>query len=173
MADPRYPIGNFEQHNDYDATQRRQSIRTLEQLPSQMRTVVSGMNEKQLDTPYREGGWTVRQLVHHVPDSHMNAYSRFKLALTEFEPIIKPYDEVGWANLGDSRMPIGVSLNLLEAMHARWVVLLRGLDEEAWQRRYVHPQSGQWRLETALALYDWHSRHHLAHITELKKLKGW
>jgi len=178
IADPRYPVGKFHYREPQSAEERtqlrRRHIDTLGAMPGHFRHAVHGLTEVQLDTPYREGGWTVRQLIHHVPDSHMNAYVRFKLALTETDPMIKTYEEQLWAELADSRgTPIDVSLLLLEALHARWVVLLLMLKEEEFARRFVHPEHGPMSLEKALSMYAWHSTHHTAHVTELRKQKGW
>jgi DinB superfamily len=173
MTDPRYPIGKFQRQDSYSGVDLEGFMRTLEGFPSQFRAAFSGLSATQLNTPYREGGWTLRQLAHHVPDSHLNSYTRFKLALTEDNPTIKPYDEKGWANLADSSLPIEVSLQLLEAVHARWVVVLRSLEGGHWARTFNHPESGRLRLDTALALYDWHSRHHLGHAVNLRVAKGW
>jgi uncharacterized damage-inducible protein DinB len=148
-------------------------IEVLDKLPSQMRAAVQGLSASQLETPYREAGWTLRQVVHHVPDSHINSYVRFKLALTEENPTIKPYDEAAWALLADSDAPIQTSLDLLEALHARWVIVLRSIQAEQWKRTFNHPQNGSMTLEHALALYAWHSRHHLAHITQTRARLGW
>jgi hypothetical protein len=134
---------------------------------------VAGLDDAQLDTPYREGGWTVRQLVHHVADSHANSYIRFKLALTEDWPTIKPYDEKAWANLADSQMPIDVSMALIAALHTRWVNLLGSMSEGDFSKGYTHPENGKQTLAVALAIYDWHSRHHVAHITALRARQGW
>jgi hypothetical protein len=131
------------------------------------------LSDAQLDTPYREGGWTVRQVVHHIADSHANSYVRFKLALTEDWPTIKPYDEAAWARLADSRLPIDSSLVFVESLHARWVALLSSLSETDFERGYNHPESGRKTLSLALAHYDWHSRHHTAHITSLREREGW
>lgn len=176
--DPRYPIGHFHydppKSSEEAAEQRRRHIDALAALPGNFRASVKGLNEKQLDTPYREGGWTVRQLIHHVPDSHLNAYIRCKMALTEEDPVIKAYDERLWAELGDSRgTPVEISLMLLEALHTRWVVLLITLNEADFARRFVHPQLGPVTLERMLALYAWHSAHHTAHVTQLRKRMGW
>ena len=172
--DVRYPVGKFEWPARVSADDRTRCIETLAQLPARLREAVAGLSEEQLDTPYREGGWTVRQVVHHVPESHMNSYIRFKLALTEDEPVVKPYDEAAWARLADVlSAPIEVSLGLLENLHRRWVILLEGLGENDWKRTFRHPELGPLSLENNLALYDWHSRHHLAHITRLRKRKGW
>src|SRR5262249_10530754 len=138
------------------------------------RTAVQGLSPQQIETPYRDGGWTVRQVVHHVPESHMNAYIRFKLALTEDEPTIKPYREDRWAQLPDCQAtPLEVSLALLESLHERWVGLLHLLKPEDWKRTFRHPELGIVSLEKNLALYSWHGRHHVAHITELRKRMGW
>jgi uncharacterized damage-inducible protein DinB len=135
---------------------------------------VKGLTDEQLDTPYRSGGWTVRQVVHHVPDSHLNSYVRFKLALTEDNPTIKPYEEGRWAELSDSNStPVEVSLTLLESLHDRWVRLLRSLTPEQWKRTFRHPELGEMTLEKTLALYAWHGKHHVAHITELRKERSW
>ena len=174
MSDPRYPIGKFHFEGPLSEAQRAELISSIELLPANMRAAVSGLNNQQLDTPYREGGWTVRQVVHHVPDSHMNAFIRYKLALTEDEPTIKPYAEDRWALLPDVQAtPIEVSLALLDALHNRWVRLLRSLKPDDWKKNFRHPELGTVSLEKNLALYSWHSKHHTAHITELKKAKGW
>jgi len=169
----RYPIGRFTAPASNTAEVRAENIETLRLLPQRLRTAVNGLDDTQLDTPYREGGWTLRQVVHHVADSHANSYIRFKLALTEDWPTIKPYDEAAWAKLADSRLPVEVSLALIEALHRRWIALLESLTEEDFQRGYNHPQMGRQSLSTALALYDWHSRHHTAHITTLRARQGW
>ncbi len=166
----RYPIGRPPAS---PATSRTDQIETLRYLPDNLRKAVHGFSDAQLDTPYREGGWTVRQLVHHIADSHANAYFRFKLALTEDNPVIKPYDEAAWARLPDSRMPVDESLNLVQAVHARLVALLEAMSEEEFSRAFVHPERGPMTLAKNLSLYDWHSRHHLAHITRLSDRKGW
>lgn len=174
MTDPRYPIGTFEAPEVITPELRQGWIERIATLPGRMREAVWGLEDAQLDTPYRDGGWTLRQVVHHVPDSHMNAYIRFKLALTEDTPTIKPYNEEGWANLGDTRdTPIQASLQLLENLHQRWVILLRSLSEADYQRAYIHPDSGPTRLAQALGSYAWHGDHHLAHVTELRKRMGW
>jgi hypothetical protein len=174
ISDPRYPVGRFVRPAVIDAAHRRNSIATLAALPENLRAAVYGLSDAQINTPYREGGWTVRQLVHHVADSHMNAYVRTRLALTEDWPTIKPYEEKLWAELADAcTLPIEVSLELLESLHRRWVALLESLSDEQWQRGYNHPESGRQNLELVTALYDWHSRHHVAHITALRKSRGW
>ncbi len=177
MNDPldlRYPIGHFVPPVSNVAGVRNTHIETLRVLPERLHAAVSGLHDEQLDTPYRENGWTLRQVVHHVADSHANAYVRFKLALTEDWPTIKPYDEASWANLPDSRkLPVQVSLSLISALHQRWVFLLGAMSEAEFLRGYNHPESGRQHLASVLALYDWHSRHHTAHITGLRSRQGW
>jgi hypothetical protein len=173
MTDPRYPVGAFERQAAYSSAERAASIQVIEEAPARLRQAVVGLTDAQLDTSYRDGGWTVRQVVHHLPDSHQNAYTRFKLALTEDAPIIKPYLEQEWAKLPDAGLPVDVSLRLLEALHTRWVVLLRGMNDTDFARTYRHPESGLVRLDQALALYDWHSRNHTAHVTRLRERMGW
>jgi len=175
LEDLRFPIGKFSSPASSMAGIRAAHIQTLRSLPDRLKEAVSGLGDAQLDTPYRDGGWTIRQVVHHVADSHANAYVRFRLALTEDWPTIKPYEEAAWAELADARtLPAGVSLDLLTALHARWVCLLESLTEEDFLKGYVHPASGgRQNLAQVLALYDWHSRHHTAHITNLRKRMGW
>jgi hypothetical protein len=173
-TDPRYPVGAPPRIESIDAAQISGYIAGLAALPENLRSAVDGLNDVQLDTPYREGGWTVRQLVHHIADSHMQAYGRMRLALTEDWPVIKPYNEKLWAELGDSRtVPAQVSLEILAPLHRRWAALLKSLSPAQWERGYDHPESGRTSLAQALALYEWHSRHHVAHISELRKSKGW
>jgi hypothetical protein len=173
-VDPRYPIGPSPRPESIDAAQIPNYIASLAALPENLRSAVYGLTDKQLDTPYREGGWTVRRLVHHVADSHMNAYIRTRLALTEDWPVVKGYDEKLWAELADARtLPVEVSLEILDPLHRRWVTLLKSLKGAEWQRGYQHPERGRTTLLQALALYEWHSRHHVAHISELRKNKGW
>jgi uncharacterized damage-inducible protein DinB len=169
----RYPIGRFRPPGASSADSRSAQMETLRLLPERLRAAVSGLSQAQLDTPYREGGWTVRQLVHHLADSHANAFIRMKLALTEDWPTIKPYDEAAWARLADSALAIDGSLVLIDALHARWVGLLESLAESDFERGYHHPESGRQTLADALAHYDWHSRHHTAHITALRDREGW
>lgn len=170
MRDLRYPIGPFIPDLNSSPETRARHIGEIAGLPSRMRQAASGLSPQQLNTPYREGGWTVRQVIHHVPDSHLNAYIRCKLALTEEVPTIKPYDESAWARLKDSELtPVEVSLALLEATHARWVTLLRSLQAEDFQRRFNHPEAGVHNVDWLVALYDWHGNHHLAHITSVKE----
>ena len=174
MSDPRYPVGKFTPDDNPTPESRARHIEQLASLPAQMRQAVTGLTPEQLDTPYREGGWTVRQVVHHVPDSHLNAYIRFKLALTENIPTIKPYDEAAWAKLKDNELtPIEVSLSLLDAVHTRWVTLLRTLKSDDFAKKFNHPELGVQTLDRTLAMYGWHSRHHLAHITSLKERMKW
>jgi hypothetical protein len=173
LDDPRYPIGRFRPAAARVPGARSAHVETLRSLPAQLRAAVSGLNDSQLDTPYRDGGWTVRQLVHHVADSHANSYVRFKLALTEDWPTIKPYDEAAWANLADSKLPIDGSLTLIEALHGRWVALLESLADEDFEKGYNHPAMGRQSLATGLELYAWHSRHHTAHITSLRARQDW
>lgn len=174
MSDPRYPIGKFTFDGSLDELQRKKFIDDIEQEPAALRAAVKGLSDQQLETPYRDGGWTVRQVVHHVPESHMNAYIRFKLALTEDEPTIKPYMEDRWAELADVRStPPAVSLALLDSLHNRWVRLLHTLRPEDWKRTFRHPELGVVSLEKNLAIYAWHGRHHTAHITELRRRMQW
>jgi uncharacterized damage-inducible protein DinB len=173
VDDLRYPIGQFKPSLTSTADERAAHIEVLRELPDRLSEAVDGLDDAQLDIPYREGGWTVRQLVHHVADSHLNCYVRFKLALTECEPVIKPYDEAAWAVLPDSLMPVDVSLTLVWSLHERWVALLEGMTERDFQKKFVHPERGVQDLATTLALYDWHSRHHTAHITSLRARMGW
>jgi hypothetical protein len=169
MTDLRYPIGPFEAVAErLTEEQRRLAVRDLEDAPARFRAAVQGLTPEQLDTPYRPGGWTVRQVIHHMPDSHMNMYVRFRMALTEDEPTIKPYDEARWAELADARGgDIEVSLQLLAALHTRLVLLTRALTPEDLARRFRHPERGVLTLDQTLAMYAWHCRHHLAHITGL------
>jgi uncharacterized damage-inducible protein DinB len=175
MSDPRYPIGRFERRDVLTPEERAACIDEIAATPRAMRDAVAGLTPQQLDTPYREGGWTLRQVVHHVPDSHLNSYCRFKLALTEETPTIRPYDEAAWAALSDSRdTPPETSLVLLEALHDRWVRLLRAMSGDEFQRTLKHPEhGGVMTLDAMLALYAWHGRHHTAHITSTRARNGW
>ncbi|HEX6642996.1 MAG TPA: putative metal-dependent hydrolase [Thermoanaerobaculia bacterium] len=175
MTDPRYPIGKFERRDELNPDERRAMIETISAAPSRMREAVAGLGDTQLDTPYRDGGWTVRQVIHHVPDSHLNAYTRLKLALTENDPTIRPYDEALWAGLPDSRdTPTEVSLTLLESLHARWVTLLRSLGPDDFRRTFRHPDHpGILTVDWLVAMYAWHSRHHVGHITSLRERMRW
>ena len=171
--DLRYPIGRFVPPASTLPGIRAAHIQTLRLLPEHLRVAVAGLNDTQLNTPYREGGWTVRQVVHHIADSHAQAYIRCKTALTEDWPTVKVYDEAVWANLPDSRLPIDGSLALIEALHGRWVALMELLPDNTFSKGFNHPERGRVNLATVLAMYDWHSRHHTAHITGLRARKGW
>jgi len=172
--DGRYPIGHYARIEEVSPRQREEWIAEIAALPGRLRSAVSGLTEERLDTPYRPGGWTVRQVVHHVADSHMNSVIRLKLALTEERPTIKPYREERWAELGDARtMDVGVSLALLDALHARWVNVLETLSEEQWALAFVHPDAGPTDLANHAGLYAWHGNHHVAHITRLRERNGW
>ena len=174
MADPRYPIGKFSFDGTLNEKQKAQFLDDIEQTPAWMEEAVRGLSEEQLDTPYRDGGWTVRQLVHHMPDSHVNSYVRFKLALTEDQPTIRPYMEDRWAELPEAKSaPIGLSQVFLRSLHSRWMLMLRGLQPADWKRTFHHPDNGSMNLEKSLALYAWHGRHHVAHITRLREKLGW
>lgn len=175
MADLRYPIGPFDPSPaSYSSADRAAAIRTLAELPARLRLAVSGLTDAQLDTPYRPDGWTVRQVVHHTADSHINAYIRLKFAISEDHPTIKPYAEAVWAEMVDGKsLPVSVSLDLLEALHTRLVTLLRSLPAEAFARTLFHPERGSMTVDDYLALYDWHSRHHTAHVTALRAREGW
>jgi len=171
----RYPVGKFDFDAPVNEADYPKLIAAIAETPVALRSAVAGLTRDQLETRYRPGGWTVKQVVHHVPDSHLNAYTRFKLALTEDEPTIKPYDEAAWAELADSRkVPIEVSLDLLDALHLRWVALLRSMDSDDFNRGLRHPEQGRvLMLKQMLGLYAWHGRHHVAHITSLRKREGW
>ena len=175
MSDLRYPIGPFAVEGPITAPRRDAWINEIAEAPTQLRTAVTGLSDAQFETPYREGGWTLRQVVHHLPDSHLNAYTRFKLALTEDNPTIRPYDEALWAELPDTAATqIGVSLVMLEALHRRWVILLRAMQEDQWSRTFFHPeQNKSLPLDRVLALYAWHGKHHIAQITSLRDRMGW
>ena len=174
MSDPRYPIGKFSYTGPLTETQKQQYLDDIEQTPARLRAALRGLSDPQLNTPYRDGGWTLRQLAHHVPDSHMNSYIRCKLALTEDGPTIKPYLENLWAELPEARQaPIEVSLALLDSLHQRWMLMLRELTDQEWKRNFVHPELGPMSLEKNLVLYSWHGRHHVAHVTSLREKMGW
>ncbi len=174
MSDPRYPIGKFSFEGPLNPEQKAKFLDDIEKTPARLKAAVQGLSAQQLDTPYRDGGWTVRQVVHHVPDSHMNSYMRFKLALTEEEPTIRPYMEDRWAELPEARTaPIELSLGLLDDLHKRWMLMLRAIPDQDWKRTFRHPEIGLMTLEKNLALYAWHGRHHVAHVTELRKRMGW
>lgn len=172
-SDLRYPIGKFQFPDSVTTAERRRYVDEIAETPARMRDAVAGLSDAQLDTAYRPGGWTVRQVVHHVPDSHMNSFIRFRLALTEDEPTIKPYMEDRWAELADARMPIDVSLTLLESLHQRLDALLRSISESDWKRTFRHPEMGVVALDKNAALYAWHGKHHVAHITRLRERMKW
>jgi uncharacterized damage-inducible protein DinB len=170
----RYPIGSPRRADSFTAQERSAAIEGIRQLPQSLRSAVAALSEEQLETPYRPGGWTVRQLVHHVADSHMNAYVRVRLGLTEDWPTIVPYQENRWAQLEDaSTGAVLTSLDLLQALHTRWAQLFASLHEQDWKRGYVHPENGRETLERVVVLYDWHGRHHTAHVTQLLARMGW
>ena len=172
--DPRYPVGKFEQPKEVTPALRQAAIDEIAATPAKLRTAVAGLKDAQLDTPYRDGGWTVRQVVHHIPDSHMNAYIRLRLALTETEPTIKPYEEGAWANLDDAKnAAVDVSLRLLEPLHERFVRVLRAMKPEEFARTLRHPEHGVKNVDWLVFLYAWHGRHHTAHITEMRKQRFW
>jgi hypothetical protein len=174
MADPRYPIGKFSFDGTLTEQQKSKFLDDIEKTPARLEAAIHGLTEKQLDTPYRDGGWTVRQVIHHVPDSHLNSYIRFKLALTEDEPAIRSYMEDRWAELPEAKTaPIGPSLALLSSLHMRWMLMLRALQPADWKRTFRHPEIGLMTLEKNLALYSWHGQHHVAHITALRERMGW
>jgi DinB superfamily len=170
----RYPIGRFRRPSEITRSDLQEWVECIEQLPFRLRAAVNGLDDAQLDTPYRPGGWTVRQLVHHIADSHINSYVRFRLALTEESPLIKPYDEKKWAALPDAQTgPVEFSLMLLEGLHVRWTSLLKSLTEAEWKSSFRHPEMGPVSVETAAGLYAWHSRHHVEHINALRARTGW
>jgi len=172
--DPRYPIGKYEP-KAFSKELKEQFLLDIKFLPEELELAINNLDEYQLDTPYREGGWKVKQLVHHIADSHMNAYMRFKLGLTEDNPTIKPYNEKEWALLSDNdTVPVNVSLTLLHALHQRWYAILKEITDEQFERTVVHPESGrQMSLWFLLGLYAWHGKHHAAHILNLREIKGW
>lgn len=174
MTNLRYPIGKYQSQDTIADGERKEFIRNISEAPAKLRQAIHGLSPSQLDTPYREGGWTVKQVVHHLPDSHLNAYIRMKLALTEDKPAIKAYQENLWAELYDARMaPIETSLLLLESLHKRWVMLLESLPPEAFARPLLHPEHGVMKIDNLLHLYSWHGRHHVAQITSLRERMGW
>jgi uncharacterized damage-inducible protein DinB len=173
LKDPRYPIGTFVAPSVITPEDRRYAILTLAEMPEQLREAVRSLNQEQIDTPYRDGGWTIRQVVHHLADSHMTAFHRLCRGLTEDDPLVPGYDERAFAELPDHRMPVEWSLNILEGVHARWVSLLESMDEAQWQRKWNHAERGIQQMDVVTMLYAWHSRHHVAHITHLRAQRGW
>ncbi len=174
MTDLRYPIGKFQPKPQLTDDERQAFIHLLAEAPVKLRQSVSGLMEEQLDTPYRPEGWTVRQVIHHLPDSHLNAYVRMKLAMTEQQPTIKPYEQQLWAELSDAKTaPIEMSLTLFESLHKRWVLFLQSLKSSDFARTINHPESGVMNLDRILQLYAWHGRHHTAQITSLRERMGW
>jgi hypothetical protein len=172
--DLRYPVGKFKFPDPVSAADRTKFIEEIAETPARLRAAVAGLSDSQLDTPYRPEGWTVRQVVHHVPDSHFTSYSRFKLALTEDEPTVRPFAEDRWAELPDGKSgPVEVSLRMLECLHSRWIALLRSIAEPDWKRTFIHTDLGRVRLDQNAALYAGHGRHHVAHITGLRERMGW
>jgi uncharacterized damage-inducible protein DinB len=171
--DLQYPVGKFQWSGQkLTGAERNSLINEIETAPANIRAAAAGMSEAQLDTPYRPGGWTARQVIHHVADSHMNAFIRFKLAVTEPEPTIKPYDQDSWSRLPDMSAPIDVSLNILDGLHHRWVLVLRSLSEEDFAKTFVHPELGKVPLDKNLALYAWHGRHHTGHVQSVRERAG-
>lgn len=170
----KYPIGRYQLEDKINKTSIENWIKEIEMLPQKLSEAVKGLNKDQLQTPYRPDGWTIQQVIHHIADSHMNAYIRFKLALTENKPIVKPYDEKLWAELPDSKLvDINVSLDLIKSLHKRWTTLLRHLSEEELNKEFLHPESGMKNLKETICNYAWHGNHHLAHITSLKQKMNW
>jgi hypothetical protein len=174
MSDLRYPIGKVEFEAGMTDGRRKELIDQIEAAPHLLRDAVRGLDDEQLATPYRPDGWNVRQVVHHLPDSHLNSYIRFKLALSEDQPTIKPYDEAAWAEMPEARTaPVEISLDLLEALHRRWVIMLRSMSPAEFARSFNHPELGLVTLDRALSIYAWHGRHHVAHVTSLRARMGW
>ncbi len=174
MSDPRYPIGKFQPKPTITDDERKQCINYIAEAPANLRAAIKGLTDQQLDTPYRDGGWTIRQVVHHLPDSHMNAYIRVKLAMTEQDPAVKGYHENLWAELSDARTAsVDISLALLESLHQRWVLFLRSLSSSDFGRMWKHPEHGLRDIDFLLQLYSWHGRHHTSQITSLKERMGW
>jgi hypothetical protein len=171
--DLSYPIGKFEKISEVTPEMRQQFIEEIAALPANLQSAIASLENEQLDTPYRPGGWTVRQSIHHVADSHLNSFTRFKLALTEDVPTIRPYFEERWAELADSFLPVEHSMQIIEGLHFRWTTLLKSMSDEDFKRKLIHPESGEWTLEQFLALYAWHCRHHTAHITNLRERNNW
>lgn len=173
MSDLRFPIGGFVRPDGLSDSEREECIREISDLPILLGAAIEGLTTEQLDTPYREGGWTLRQVAHHLADSHINSLCRFKLALTEVNPVIRPYEEDAWVRLADSGDPPTSAVDLLRAVHVKWVSILRAMNPDDFSRTLVHPDSGVWNLDQMLALYSWHGRHHVAHVTEARRINGW
>lgn len=171
--DLKYPIGKFDKNFELTAELKRQFTNDISELPRKVKAAIDNLNDEQLDTPYRPGGWTVRQTVHHIADSHLNSVVRFKLALTEDVPTIRPYYEDRWAELKDSFLPVEPSMKMIEGLHLRWTTLLNSMSDADFQKKLNHPDSGEWTLGQFLGLYAWHGRHHTAHITKLRERNGW
>lgn len=171
--DLRYPIGKFNVNGKVTTEIIEQWIKEMEELPTRLTEAVEGLNDVQLDTPYRSEGWTIRQVVHHIADSHLNSYTRFKLAITECNPTIKLYEEAKWAELPDTNLPVEISLQLIDALHKRWVYLLRSMISEDIEKTFYHPEFGDMKLSVNIGIYAWHGRHHVAHITSLRERLGW
>lgn len=172
--DIRYPVGKWVREPKLDAAGRAACFKAIGDVPATLAAAVAGLTDAQLDTPYREGGWSPRQIVHHLADSHMNAFTRFKLGVTEDNPTIKPYDENAWAQTADSRQgPVSLSLAIVDGVHRRWVMLLESLEASAFDRTIQHPERGAMTLTELLGLYAWHGRHHVAQITGQRKRNGW
>jgi len=173
MEDPRFPIGKWQRRDVLTPAERSAAVDAIAATPARLREAVAGLSGAQLDTPYRDGGWTLRQVVHHLPDSHLNSYCRYKLALTEERPLVRGYDEARWAELNDARdTPVEVSLALLESLHARWVTILRGMTEADFARVLQHPDNGEMTLDMMTSLYAWHGAHHVAHVTSTRERLG-
>jgi len=168
-----YPIGKFDKNFEFTTETQQKFTDDISELPNKVKEAIENLNDEQLDTPYRPGGWTVRQTVHHIADSHFNALIRFKLALTEDTPTIRPYYEDRWAELADSFLPIESSLKIIEGLHLRWTTLLHSMSEDDFQKKLIHPETGEWTLGKMLGLYAWHGRHHTAHITKLRERISW
>jgi hypothetical protein len=174
MEDVRYPIGKFAPQESYTGQEVAQFITRIESLPAKLESVVNGLTDQQLDTPYRDGGWTLRQVIHHISDSHLNSYIRFKWTLTEDTPLIKAYDEKAWATTAETKLPPDISLTLLRALHVKWTMLLKQLTSEDLAKKFLHPETQKHvPLDRLIHLYAWHGDHHLGHITGLKSRMGW
>jgi uncharacterized damage-inducible protein DinB len=171
--DLSYPIGKYDKETKITVDQRKQFIKEIAELPNELREAVQNLSDGQIDTPYRPEGWTVRQVAHHVGDSHLNSFIRFKLALTEDNPTIRPYAEDLWAKTAEYKMPVEVSLSLIDSIHQRWTALLESMSDEEFARTLNHPETGLWTLENLLGMYVWHGKHHTAHINNLKKRNNW